>query len=55
MDDKLEQLMKKKLKTFLPPTTMNITIIHAGVPISQIRSQSGLVIHPTLVNLNLGW
>jgi len=55
VDDKLETLMKKELKTSLPSTTTSITIIHASVPISQIRSHSGLVSHPTLVNQNLGW
>ncbi len=55
MDDKLKQLMKEELITFLLPTTMSTPTIHVGVPMSQIRPQSGLVIHPTQVSQNLGW
>ncbi len=53
MDDKLKRLMKEELGTFLPPTTTSTPIIHVGVPMSQIRSQLGLVIHPTPISQNL--
>ncbi len=55
MDDKFKRLMKEKLGTTLPPTTMSTPTIHANVPMFQIQSQSGLVIHPTPVNQNLNW
>jgi hypothetical protein len=55
MDDKFKQLIKEKFITSLPSTTMSTPIIHANVPMLEIRSQSGLVTHPTLINQNLGW
>jgi hypothetical protein len=55
VDDKFKRLMKEKLGTTLPPTTMSTPTIHANVPMFQIQSQSGLVIHPTPVNQNLNW
>jgi len=55
MDDKFKQLIFKKLITSLPSTTTSTPIIHANVPMLEIRSQSGLVTHPTLINQNLGW
>ncbi len=55
MDDKLNQLMRKELKTSLPPIMTNTPMIHVGVPVPQIQSQPNLVIHPTTVNQHLGW
>ncbi len=55
MDDKLKQLMKEELETSLIPITTSTPTIHVGVPMSQIRSQLGLVTHPTLISQNLRW
>jgi hypothetical protein len=49
-NDKLKQLMREELKTSLPLAMTNTLAIQVGVPMPQILSQSGLVIHPTMVN-----
>jgi hypothetical protein len=55
VDDKLKQLMKEKLKTFLPPVTTNTPAIQVGVFMPQIRSQPNLTTHLAPVSQYLGW